>query len=129
MLRIPAKPFTENQLQYYSYINYNFVNDYLIGEDSLLESIDADLPTAHELLEQRKRYNYISKKMDSKIRKQRANKVLNPHFLYEHQISVVEDDEDIYVIDRDGSLIKWDRDTYNHFKYNKGFKFKHVSKF
>ena len=128
MLRIKPKPYTDNQIQYYSYINYNFSNSSLIEEDRILDSIDASLPTGKELVEQRKRYNFISKKMDSYIRKQRAKKILNPHFLYEHQISVVEDKEDIYVVDRDGSLIKWDRDTYNHFKYNKGFKFKHVSK-
>ena len=129
MLKYKPKPYKESQLQYYSYINYNFVNDHLLEEDNILSNIDADLPKSKELLEQRKRYNDISKKMDSQIRKQRANKILNPHFLYEHQISVIEDSEDIYVVDRDGSLIKWDRDTYNHFKYNKGFKFKHVSKF
>ena len=129
MLKYKPKPYKENQLQYYSYINYNFVNDYLLEEDNVLSNIDADLPTSKELVEQRKRYNAISKKMDSQIRKQRAKKILNPHFLYEHQISVVEDKYDVYVIDRDGSKIKWDWDTYNHFKNKKGFKFKHVPKF
>lgn len=129
MLKYKPKPYKENQLQYYSYINYNFVNDYLLEEDNVLSNIDADLPTSKELVEQRKRYNAISKKMDSQIRKQRAKKILNPHFLYEHQISVCEDKYDVYVIDRDGSKIKWDWDTYNHFKNKKGFKFKHVSKF
>ena len=129
MLKYKPKPYKENQLQYYSYINYNFVNDYLLEEDNVLSNIDADLPTSKELVEQRKRYNAISKKIDSQIRKQRAKKILNLHFLYEHQISVVEDSEDIYVIDRDGSTIKWDRDTYEHFKTEKGFKFKHVPKF
>jgi len=129
MLRIKPKPYTDNQIEYYSYINYNFSNSSLIEEDRILDSIDASLPTGKELVEQRKRYNFISKKMDSYIRKQRAKKILNPHFLYEHQISVFEDNEDIYVIDRDGSTIKWDRDTYEHFKTEKGFKFKHVPKF
>jgi len=129
MLRIKPKPYTDNQIEYYSYINYNFSNNSLIEEDRILDSIDASLPTGKELVEQKKRYNFISKKMDSYIRKQRAKKILNPHFLYEHQISVFEDNEDIYVIDRDGSTIKWDRDTYEHFKTEKGFKFKHVSKF
>lgn len=129
MLKYKPKPYKENQLQYYSYINYNFVNDYLLEEDNVLSNIDADLPTSKELVEQRKRYNAISKKMDSQIRKQRAKKILNPHFLYEHQISVCEDKYDVYVIDRDGSKIKWDWDTYNHFKNKKGFKFKHVPKF
>ena len=98
MLKYKPKPYKESQLQYYSYINYNFVNDYLLEEDNVLSNIDADLPTSKELVEQRKRYNAISKKMDSQIRKQRANKILNPHFLYEHQISVIEDSEDIYVV-------------------------------
>ena len=129
MLKYKPKPYKENQLQYYSYINYNFVNDYLLEEDNVLSNIDADLPTSKELVEQRKRYNAISEKMDSQIRKQRAKKILNPHFLYEHQISVCEDKYDVYVIDRDGSKIKWDWDTYNHFKNKKGFKFKHVPKF
>jgi hypothetical protein len=91
MLKYKPKPYKESQLQYYSYINYNFVNDHLLEEDNVLSNIDADLPASKELLEQRKRYNDISKKMDSQIRKQRANKILNPHFLYEHQISVIED--------------------------------------
>ena len=69
MSRITTKPFTENQLQYYSYINYNFYNDYLISEDLTLESIDADLPTAHELLEQRKTYNETAKRIDQEIKK------------------------------------------------------------
>ena len=129
MLRIPTKQFSSHEIAYYSYINYNYTNGYLLEEDRILDSIDASLPTGKELVKQRKRYNSISKKMDSYIRKQKAKKILNPHFLYEHQISVFEDNEDIYVIDRDGSTIKWDRDTYEHFKTEKGFKFKHVPKF
>ena len=129
MLKYKPQPYKESQLQYYSYINYNFVNDYLLEEDNVLSNIDADLPTSKELVEQRKRYNDLSKKMDSQIRKQRANKILNPHFLYENQISICEDEYDVYVIDRDGSKIKWDWDTYHYFKNKKGFKFKHVPKF
>jgi hypothetical protein len=80
MLKYKPQPYKESQLQYYSYINYNFVNDHLLEEDNVLSNIDADLPTSKELLEQRKRYNAISKKMDSQIRKQRANKILNHTF-------------------------------------------------
>jgi len=129
MLRYKGKKYTEEQLNYFSFINYNHVNNYLYRADETLESIDADLPTGKELVEQRKRYNEISKVFDRRIKKQKARSVLNPHYLYEKQISVWEDEYDIYVIDRDGSLIKWDRDTYEHFKNKKGFKFKHVSKF
>ena len=129
MLRRSVKPYTEEQLKFYSDLNYLAVGKYLAEEVDILSSIDADLPDGKELIRQRERYNDLSKKMDSQIRKQRANKILNPHFLYEHQISVCEDKYDIYVIDRDGSKIKWDWDTYNHFKNKKGFKFKHVPKF
>lgn len=129
MLRRSVKPYTEEQLKFYSDLNYLAVGKYLAEEVDILSSIDADLPDGKELIRQRERYNDLSKKMDSQIRKQRANKILNPHFLYEHQISVCEDKYDVYVIDRDGSKIKWDWDTYNHFKNKKGFKFKHVPKF
>jgi hypothetical protein len=128
MLRYKGKKYTEEQLKYFSFINYNHVNNYLYRADETLESIDADLPTNKELIEQRKRYNKLSKEYERRLRKQQARSVLNPHYLYEKQISVWEDKYDIYVIDRDGSLIKWDRDTYEHFRDKKGFKFKHVSK-
>jgi len=122
MLRIPAKPFTENQLQYYSYINYNFVNDYLIGEDSLLESIDADLPTAHELLEQRKAYNKTAKRIDQEIKKMKrkfGKVTTNEKFV----LTLNEVNDRYYLIDADGSIIEWDRDTYEHFKDKKGFNY------
>jgi ribonucleotide reductase alpha subunit len=122
MLRIPAKPFTENQLQYYSYINYNFVNDYLIGEDSLLESIDADLPTAHELLEQRKTYNKTAKRIDQEIKKMKrkfGKVTTNEKFV----LTLNEVNDRYYLIDADGSIIEWDRDTYEHFKDKKGFNY------
>ncbi len=129
MLRRKVKPYTEEQLKFYSDLNYLAVGKYLAEEVDILCNIDADLPSGKELLKQRKRYNEISKVFDLRIKKQIANKVLNPHFLYENQISVYEDEYDVYIIDRDGSKIKWDWDTYHHFKYNKGFKFKHVPKF
>ena len=129
MLRMPKKPYTDNQIEYYSYINYNFSNGYLIEEDNILESIDALLPTEEELIEQRKRYISKSKEFERKIRKQQARSILTPQFICENELSVCEDKYDIYVCDRDGSWVKWDRDTYEHFKTKKGFKFKHVSKF
>ena len=129
MLRIPTKPYSKHEIAYYSYINYNFSNGYLLEEDKILESIDPYLPTAEEVVEQRKRYNSKSKEIDRRIRKQEARSILNPKFIYENQISVWEDEHDIYVCDLDGSWIKWDRDTYEHFKTKKGFKFKHVPKF
>jgi len=129
MLRIKPKPYNENEISYYSYINYNFTNGYLLEEDRILESIDAYLPTIEEMVEQRKRYNSKSKEIDRRIRKQQARSILNPKFLYDKQLSVLEDKHDIYVCDRDGSWVKWDRDTYEHFKTKKGFKFKHVPKF
>ena len=48
MLRIPTKPFTDNQIEYYSYINYSYYNDRLIEEDRILDSIDYHLPTREE---------------------------------------------------------------------------------
>ena len=129
MLRIKTKPYTEEKLKFYSDLNYLSVGKYLAEEDEILCSIDADLPSGKELLKQRKRYNEISKEFDRRIKKQIANQVLNPHFLYENQISICEDEYDVYVIDRDGSKIKWDWDTYHYFRYNKGFKFKHVPNF
>jgi len=129
MLRIKPKPYTDNQIQYYSYINYNFSNSSLIEEDRILDSIDASLPTGKELVEQRKRYNSKSKEVERKMRKQHARSVLTPQFIWENELSVCEDQHDIYVCDKDGSWVKWDRDTYEHFKTEKGFKFKHVPKF
>ena len=129
MLRYKGKKYNEQELNYFSFINYNHVSNYLYRADETLESIDADLPTGKELIEQRKRYNKISKMFDRRIRNQEARSILNPKFLYENQISVYEDEYDIYIIDKDGSSVKWDRDTYEHFKYKKGFRFKHVSKF
>ena len=124
-----TKPYTEEQINYFSFLNYNHVSNYLYGADETLESIDYALPIGKELVEQRKRYNKISKMFDRRIRNQEARSILNPKFLYENQISVYEDEYDIYIIDKDGSSVKWDRDTYEHFKYKKGFRFKHVSKF
>ena len=136
MLRIKPKPYTDNQIEYYSYINYNFSNGYLIEEDNILNSIDASLPTEKELAEQRKRYNSKfkeverkSKEFERKMTKQHARSILTPQFICENELSVWEDQYDIYVCDKDGSWVKWDRDTYEHFKTKKGFKFKHVSKF
>ena len=122
MLRIPAKPFTENQLQYYSYINYNFYNDYLISEDLTLESIDANLPTAHELLEQRKTYNETAKRIDQEIKKMKrkfGKVTTNEKFV----LTLNEVNDRYYLIDADGSIIEWDRDTYEHFKDKKGFNY------
>jgi len=61
MLRRPTKPFTDNQIQYYSYINYNYYNDRLIEEDRILESIDADLPTTEEYFYRKLKYRAMMK--------------------------------------------------------------------
>ena len=122
MSRITTKPFTENQLQYYSYINYNFYNDYLISEDLTLESIDASLPTAHELLEQRKTYNETAKRIDQEIKKMKrkfGKVTTNEKFV----LTLNEVNDRYYLIDADGSIIEWDRDTYEHFKDKKGFNY------
>jgi len=97
MLKYKRKPYTENQIQYYSYINYNYSNGYLIEEDNILESIDPYLPTANEMLEQRKRYNDISKRIDKGIIR-------------------VEPKEVYVVFDKDGSAVEWDKDTYEMMK-------------
>ena len=122
MSRITTKPFTENQLQYYSYINYNFYNDYLISEDLTLESIDANLPTAHELLEQRKTYNETAKRIDQEIKKMKrkfGKVTTNEKFV----LTLNEVNDRYYLIDADGSVVEWDRDTYEHFKGRKGFNY------
>ena len=126
MLKYKPKPYTENQLQYYSYINYNFVSDYQAEEDRLLSSIDADLPTGKTLLEQRKKYNEFSKVIDRKIKKESAQNVLVPSPHSSKKISVLEEQGDVFVMDKDGSIVKWDRDTYEHFRRKN--KFIYVSK-
>lgn len=101
MLRVPTKPYTDNQIEYYSYINYNFDNGYLLEEDNLLESIDASLPTGKELVEQRKRYNKKMKELKDKM-------ITNVEEIYDERL--------IEVMDKDGSTTYWDRDTYEMMK-------------
>lgn len=101
MLRIKPKPYTDNQIEYYSYINYNFSNGYLIEEDNILNSIDASLPTGKELVEQRKRYNKKMKELKDKI-------ITNVEEIYDEKL--------IEVLDKDGSTTYWDRDTYEMMK-------------
>ena len=122
MLRRPTKPFTDNQIQYYSYINYNFYNDYLISGDLTLESIDANLPTAHELLEQRKTYNETAKRIDQEIKKMKK-KFGTVNSNEKFVITLTEPKDRYYLIDADGSIVEWDRDTYEHFKGKKGFNY------
>jgi len=94
------KPFTEAEINYYCYIQNNFYNGYLIAEDTLLNSIDADLPTVEELVEQRRRYNEMSKIIKNKMPK----------------ISTWKMKEKYFVIDKDGSVTQWDADTFDMMK-------------
>lgn len=122
MLRRPTKPFTDSQIQYYSYINYNFYNDYLISGDLTLETIDADLPTGKELIKQRIRYNEIAKRIDQEIKKMKkkfGKITTNEKFV----LALNEVNDRYYLIDADGSIVEWDRDTYEHFKGKKGFNY------
>jgi ribonucleotide reductase alpha subunit len=122
MLRYKGKKYTDNQIQYYSYINYDFYNDYLISGDLTLESIDADLPTGKELVEQRIRYNEIAKRIDQEIKKMKkkfGNVTTNEKFV----LAMNEVNDRYYLIDADGSIVEWDRDTYEHFKGKKGFNY------
>ena len=61
MLRIKPKPYTDNQIEYYSYINYNFSNGYLIEEDNILDSIDPYLPTTEEYFYRKRKYRILMK--------------------------------------------------------------------
>ena len=61
MLRIPTKPFTDNQIEYYSYINYSYYNDRLIEEDRILDSIDYHLPTREEYFYRKIKYRALMK--------------------------------------------------------------------
>lgn len=122
MLRRKVKPFTEEQLNYFSFINYNHINNYLYRADQTLESIDADLPTGKELVEQRIRYNEIAKRIDQEIKKMKkkfGNVTTNEKFV----LAMNEVNDRYYLIDADGSIVEWDRDTYEHFKGKKGFNY------
>ena len=122
MLRYKGKKYTEEQLNYFSFINYNHVNNYLYRADETLESIDADLPTSKELVEQRIRYNEIAKRIDQEIKKMKkkfGNVTTNEKFV----LAMNEVNDRYYLIDADGSIVEWDRDTYEHFKGKKGFNY------
>lgn len=122
MLRYKGKKYTEEQLNYFSFINYNHVNNYLYRADETLESIDADLPTGKELVEQRIRYNEIAKRIDQEIKKMKkkfGNVTTNEKFV----LAMNEVNDRYYLIDADGSIVEWDRDTYEHFKGKKGFNY------
>ena len=100
------KPFTEKEINYFCYLQDNFYNGYLIAEDMLLSSIDADLPTSEELFKQRIKYNEMNKHIEAKMKKE-----------------FEKTDDRYFLIDVDGSVGEWDRDTYNHFKDAKGFNY------
>jgi len=122
MLRYKGKKYNEQELNYFSFINYNHVNSYLYRADETLESIDADLPTSKELVEQRIRYNEIAKRIDQEIKKMKkkfGNVTTNEKFV----LAMNEVNDRYYLIDADGSIVEWDRDTYEHFKGKKGFNY------
>lgn len=121
-----TKPYTEEQINYFSFLNYNHVSNYLYGADETLESIDYALPIGKELVEQRKRYNKTAKIIDSKIKRMKhkyGRTSINDKFV----LTLNEVKDRYYLIDADGSIVEWDRDTYEHFKGKKGFNY--VSKF
>lgn len=116
------KPFTDKEINYFCYLQSKDHKGYLIYEDMMLQSIDADLPIAEELLEQRKRYNETSKKIDKEIKKmKRKYRIVHTNEKFIVQVSQVNDR--YFIIDADGSVVEWDRDTYEYFKDKKGFNY------
>jgi hypothetical protein len=116
------KPFTDKEINYYCYLQNKFEKGYLIYEDMMLQSIDADLPPGEELLEQRKRYNETSKKIDREI-KIMKRKFGTIHTNDKFVIQLSEINDRYFLIDADNSIVEWDRDTYEYFKDKKGFRY------